>query len=122
MRSGSLLAYSAIQADLRDRDIGEREITERHIGERDIQQRDIGARGIGENVATCRFDQQLLIQIHIRGVSGCLSFSQSWHRRAGFLRCHKPPMLHPTEGMRLWSSWSWVRLWGLWPWGRRRRF
>jgi hypothetical protein len=59
-RTGSLLAYRAIQACLRQRDIGERDIGERDIGERDIGERDIGERAIrewaiGEIVATCRF-------------------------------------------------------------------
>jgi hypothetical protein len=35
------------------------------MGERDIGERDIGERNIGETVATCRFNQQLLIHIHI---------------------------------------------------------
>jgi len=45
MRTGSLLAYRAIRACLRERDIGERDIWERDIRERDIR----------ETVATCRF-------------------------------------------------------------------
>jgi hypothetical protein len=32
---------------------------------RDIRERDIGERDIRETVATCRFDQQLLIHIDI---------------------------------------------------------
>jgi hypothetical protein len=43
MRTGSFLAYRAIQASLRERDIGERDSRERDIGERDI----------GETVSTC---------------------------------------------------------------------
>jgi hypothetical protein len=69
-RTGSLLAYRAIRASLRERDIRERDIGERDIGERDIGERDIGERDIGERdiqerdirerailetVATCRF-------------------------------------------------------------------
>ena len=64
-RTGSLLAYHAIQArirerdirerDIRERDIRERDIRERDIGESDIRERDIGERDIGETVATCRF-------------------------------------------------------------------
>jgi hypothetical protein len=54
-RTGSLLAYRAIRACLRERDIGERDIGERDIGERDIRERDIRERDIGETVATCRF-------------------------------------------------------------------
>jgi len=55
-RTGSLLAYRAIRAHLRERDIGERDIGERDIGERDIGERDIGEsdireRDIGETVA-----------------------------------------------------------------------
>jgi hypothetical protein len=99
-----------VDRNIRESDIGQRNIRERDIGERDvmerdIRERDIGERDIGETVATCRFDPQLLIHIHIPGLSGCLSFSQSWHRRARFLRRHKPPMLQPTEGMSLRSSW-----------------
>jgi len=101
------------ERDIGERDIGERDIGERNIGERDIVERDIRQRDIGETVATCRFNQQLLIHIHTRGVSGCLSFSQSWHHRARLLRHHKPQMVQLTEGMSLRSSWSWARLWGL---------
>jgi hypothetical protein len=50
VRTGSLLAYCAIRARLRERDIRERDIGERDIGERDIQER-----AIGESVTTCRF-------------------------------------------------------------------
>jgi hypothetical protein len=83
---------------LSERDIGERDSNEMDIGERDIRERDIGERDIGETVATCRFDQQLLIHIHIRGVSGCLSFSQSWHRQARFLWGHKSKCSSPLWG------------------------
>jgi hypothetical protein len=106
-----------------ERDVGEGDITEG-----DIRERDIGEREIRETVATCRFNQQLLIHIHIhidihiRGVSGCLSFLHSWHRRARFLGRHKPQILQPTDGISLRSSSSWARLRCLWPWGRRRRF
>jgi len=48
--TGSLLAYRATWARIR---------------ERDIKERDNGEKNIGETVATCRFNQQLLIQIHI---------------------------------------------------------
>ena len=51
-RTGSLLAYQAIRARLRERDIRERDIWERDIGERDIQER-----AIRETVATCRFTE-----------------------------------------------------------------
>jgi hypothetical protein len=59
-RTGSRLAYRAIRACLRERDIGERDIgerdiRERDIRERDIRERDIRERAIGETVATCRF-------------------------------------------------------------------
>ena len=64
-RTGSLLAYRAIQARLRERDITERDIGERDIGARDIRERDIRERAIRERdiwerairetVATCRF-------------------------------------------------------------------
>jgi hypothetical protein len=50
VRTGSLLAYGAIRARLRERDIRERDIGERDIWERDIRERDIG-----ETVGTCRF-------------------------------------------------------------------
>jgi hypothetical protein len=50
VRTGSLLAYRAIRACLRERDI-----RERVIGERDIRERDIRERAIGETLATCRF-------------------------------------------------------------------
>jgi hypothetical protein len=106
---------------MREREIVERDIRERDISERDIRERDIGERDLGETVATCQFDQQLLIHIHIRGASGCLSISQTWHSRARFFRGHKPQMLQPTEGMRLQSLWSWARLRGLWQWGWCRR-
>jgi hypothetical protein len=49
-RTGSLLAYRAIWACLRERDIRQRD-----IGERDILERDIRERAIGETVATWRF-------------------------------------------------------------------
>jgi len=54
-RTGSLLAYQAIRARLRDMDIRKRDIGERGIGERDILERDIRERDIGETVAICRF-------------------------------------------------------------------
>jgi len=54
-RTASLLAYQAIRARLRERDIGERDIGERDIGERDIWERDIQERDLRETVATCRF-------------------------------------------------------------------
>jgi hypothetical protein len=64
-RTGSLLAYRAVRAclrerdirerDIRERDIGERDMRERDIRERDIRVRDIRQRAIGETVATCRF-------------------------------------------------------------------
>jgi hypothetical protein len=49
-RTGSLLAYRAIRARRRERDIWERD-----IGERDIRERDIWERAIVETVATSRF-------------------------------------------------------------------
>jgi len=101
--------------DVWGRDIGERENRDRDIGDRDIGERDSGERDIRETVATCRFNQHLLIHIHIRDVSGSISFWQSWHCRARFLQRHIPQMLQPTEGMSLRSSWSWGRLQGLWP-------
>jgi len=84
-------------------------------------ERDIGERDIGDTVAACRFAKQLLIQIHFRGISGCLSLSQKWPHQARFLWHHQPHFYQPTQGMSLRSSWSWARLWGLWPWGRRQR-
>jgi hypothetical protein len=59
-RPGSLLAYQAIWAHLKERDIRGRDMGERNIGERDIWERDIGQRDIRERaiwvtVATCRF-------------------------------------------------------------------
>jgi hypothetical protein len=119
-RNGSLLAYRAIEACLRERCSGQRDIGEKDTKERDIREsdigesdngvRDIGEMDIGETVATYSFHQQLLINIHIhihiRGVSGCLGLSQSWHVQARFLRRHKPQMLQPTEGMSLRRSWS----------------
>jgi len=125
-RTSSLLTYRAIWVLLRgtvisERDIGVRDIGVRDIGVRDIGVRDIGVRDIEETVATCLSAEQLLIHIHIRGVSGCLSFSQSWHFQGRFLRHHKSQMFQPTEGMSLWSSWSWATLRGLCLWGRRRR-
>jgi hypothetical protein len=62
--SSSFLAYQAIMACLRQREIGERYIREGDVGERNIRERDIE-----ETVATCRFNQQLLIHIHIQGIS-----------------------------------------------------
>jgi hypothetical protein len=53
--TGSLLAYRAIRACLRERDIRERDIGERDIVERDIPERDILERAMGETVTTCRF-------------------------------------------------------------------
>jgi hypothetical protein len=52
-RTGSLLAYRAIRARLKMRDICQREIGEREIGERDIPERDIRERAIAEIFATC---------------------------------------------------------------------
>jgi hypothetical protein len=59
-RTGSLLAYRAIWACLRERDIRERDIGEIDIGEGDIREcdireRDIRERALGETLATCRF-------------------------------------------------------------------
>jgi len=64
-RTDSLLAYRAIWAhlrerdirekDIRERDIRERDIWERDIWERDIWERDIRERAIWETVATCQF-------------------------------------------------------------------
>jgi len=65
-------------------DNGERDIRDRDIEERDIRERDIGERDIKDTVAACRFDQQLLINIHLRGISGRLRLSQSWHHQARF--------------------------------------
>jgi len=65
--------------------------------------------------------RHLLIDIHIWGLSGCLSFSQSWHCRARFWRRHKRLPVQPTDRMSLWSWWAWAKIRGLWPWGRRRR-
>ena len=50
----------------------------------DIGVRDVGVRDIWETVASCRFAKQLLIHIHIQGVSHSLSFSQSGHRQPRF--------------------------------------
>jgi hypothetical protein len=61
------------EAKFKERDIGERD-----IGESNIRERDIRERAIGETVATCRFSEQLLLHIDSRGVSGYLSFLQSW--------------------------------------------
>jgi hypothetical protein len=75
--TGSLLTFKAVRVLLRERDIGERDIGEKDIGESDIEESYIKEMDIRETVTTCRFNQQLLIHIHTRGVSGCLSFSQS---------------------------------------------
>jgi hypothetical protein len=96
-------------------------ISDRDIRERDITETDIRESDIGENVATCRSAEWLLLLIEIRGVSGCLSFSQSWRRWARFLRRHKLQILQRTEGVSLRSSWMWGRLQGVLPWGRRWR-
>jgi len=125
-RTGSLLAYRASRArlrvrDIRERDSGERDIRERDIGKRDIGEREIRERDIGETVTTCRFTEELQLQIDIGGVSGCLSFSQSWPHWARFLRLHSPQKLQPTEGISLRSLLSWWRLWGLWLWDRSQR-
>jgi hypothetical protein len=56
-RIGSLLAYRAIRARLRERVIRERVIRESDIGKRDILERDIRERAIGETVATFRFTE-----------------------------------------------------------------
>jgi hypothetical protein len=45
-RTGSHLAYRAIRAHLRERDIRERDIGEKDNGERDIGERDIWERDI----------------------------------------------------------------------------
>ena len=59
-RTGSLLAYRAIRARLRESDIRESDIRESDIGESDIresdiQERDIREWAIGETVTTCQF-------------------------------------------------------------------
>jgi hypothetical protein len=81
-----------MEKEIGERDIGERNIGDRDIGETDFGERDIRERDSWETVTTCRFNLQLLIYIHIpihiQGVSGCLSFSQSWHGWARFLRHH----------------------------------
>jgi hypothetical protein len=79
-------------------DIGERDIGERDIGESASRESNISERNIGEPVATCRFNQQLLIHIHIQGVSGCVSSSLRWHRWARFVQRQKHLMLQPSEG------------------------
>jgi hypothetical protein len=79
---------------LRDWDIGEKEIVESDFGERDFGERDIR-----ETIGTCQIAYLLLIHINIRGVSGCISLSQSWHCWARFLQRHKPYFLQLTEGM-----------------------
>jgi hypothetical protein len=56
-RTGSLLAYRAIWARLRERDLGDRDIRERDIQKRDIRERDIRERDNGETVATCQFTE-----------------------------------------------------------------
>jgi hypothetical protein len=106
-RSGSLLAYRAIQVRLRDRDIGERVIRERVIQKRDMR----------ETVATSWVAEELLLHITIPGFSGFISILQSWHCWARCFQCHKPRNLQATEGMSLSHWWSWERLPGLWPMG-----
>jgi hypothetical protein len=49
-RTDSLLAYRAIQAPLRERDMRERDVRERVMGKRVIRERVIGERVIGERV------------------------------------------------------------------------
>jgi hypothetical protein len=61
-RTGSLLAYRASRARLRESDIGEGDIREtdigeRNIGERDIWEKDIRERAIQDAATTCRFNQ-----------------------------------------------------------------
>jgi len=77
---------------------------------------------IRKNTDTCRFTEQLLIHIGIRGISGCLSFLQSLRCWARILQCHKPYKLKPTVGMSVRSSWLLARLWGLRQWCRYQRF
>jgi len=55
LRTGSLLAYRAIWASLRETAIRERDIVERDIGARDIQERDIRERAIRKTIASCQF-------------------------------------------------------------------
>jgi hypothetical protein len=105
-RTGSLLANPAILARLRKSRIGERDIWEGNIRERDIRERNILEKDIRETIATCRFAEWLLLHIDIGGVSGYLSFSQSWRCWARFLRHHKLQILQPTKGVSLRSSWS----------------
>jgi hypothetical protein len=62
--TGSLLTYRAIRGSLREMGTGNRDIR--------------------ETVTTCRFTEQLLINISIQGVSWCSTFSQSWHCQATF--------------------------------------
>lgn len=58
-RKSSLLVYQAAWARVRERAIAEL---------------DVGDSGMVETVAICRFAPHLLVQIPIRGVSGCISF------------------------------------------------
>jgi hypothetical protein len=84
-----------------------------YIGQKEVGKREVGERDIGETLGTFRLAEHLLIHIHIKGVSGSLIFSRSWHHPALFLRHHKPGILQSSEGMIRRSSWSSVRLRGL---------
>jgi hypothetical protein len=66
-------------------------------------------------VSTSGFAEQMLIHIHLLGISGCISFSHSWHRWARFLCHHKLNILQPTDGMSLQSVWLWALFQSLWP-------
>jgi hypothetical protein len=82
------------------------QLRERDIGEKEIRERDIWERDIGETVATCRFAEQLLLDIGIRRVSVCHSFSQRWRPRARFWRHHNPQKLESADGVCPRSWWS----------------
>jgi hypothetical protein len=111
-RTGSLLTYRAICAQVRERDIRERDIRERDIGERDIRERDIRERDVGERDIRERDIQEmdiwetdftrgyaevLLLQIDIHDVSGCLSISQSWRHWARFCGVTSPKNSNPLR-------------------------
>jgi hypothetical protein len=76
-----------------------RDIREKAVGEKAVREKEVWERDFGETVGICRFAEQLPINIHIRGVSGCLSFSQSLHSRARFLQRHKLQIFQLTQGM-----------------------
>jgi len=79
-----------------------------------LSEGDMGEMYFGETVTSSQFAKQLLINRHIRGDSGCIRTSLSWHRQERSLWPYMRQELESSKGMRVRSWWSWARLCGLW--------